>query len=160
MFQVKAELVVSVHTGADVGKSGNAQFPFLVHNVHKGGQLFPGFCKGKFQFRFVVEMGIPLIAVKSEFISFRHRPDCRRNGTALFGLDGQIGAGLAALEQQLVIWDLRSPHNSGIRAAELHLFHVQIAAVGKVKLFHVIKSFLKGIPFHHHKTAEAVWCSW
>ena len=22
------------------------------------------------------------------------------------------------------------------------------------------KSFLKGIPFHHHKTAEAVWCSW
>lgn len=24
----------------------------------------------------------------------------------------------------------------------------------------VIKSFLKGIPFHHHKTAEAVWCSW
>ena len=72
----------------------------------------------------------------------------------------QIGAGLAALEQQLVIWDLRSPHNSGIRAAELHLFHVQITAVGKVKLFHAIKSFLKGIPFHHHKTAEAVWCSW
>ena len=67
---------------------------------------------------------------------------------------------LAAFEQQLVIWNLRSPHNSGIRAAELHLFHVQITAVGKVKLFHAIKSFLKGIPFHHHKTAEAVWCSW
>ena len=105
-------------------------------------------------------MGIPLIAVKSKFISFRHRPDCRRNGTALFGLDGQIGTGLAALEQQLVIWDLRSSYNSGIRATELHLFHVQIAAICKVKLFHAIKSFLKGIPFHHHKTAEAVWCSW
>ena len=122
----------------------------------KAVSFFPSFCKGKFQFRFVVEMGIPLIAVKSKFISFRHQPHCRRNGTALLGLDGQIGAGLAAFEQQLVIWDLRSPHNSGIRAAELHLFHVQIAAVGKVKLFHAIKSFLKGIPFHHHKTAEAV----
>ena len=80
VFQVKAELAVSVHTGADVGRSGNAQLPFLVHDVHKGGQLFSGFCKGKFQFRFVVEMGIPLIAVKSEFISFRHRPDCRQQG--------------------------------------------------------------------------------
>ena len=160
MFQVKAELAVSVHTGADVGRSGNAQFPFLVHDIHKGSQLFPSFCKRKFQFRFVVEMGIPLISVEGKFISFRHRPDCRRNGTALFGFDGQIGAGLAAFEQQLVIWDLRSSHNFGIRAAELHLFHVQIAAIGKVKLFHAIKSFLKGIPFHHHKTAEAVWCSW
>ena len=120
VLQVKAELAVSVHTGADVGRSRNAQFPFLVHDIHKGSQLFPGFCKGKFQ----------------------------------------LGTGLTAFEQQLVIWDLRSPHNSGIRAAELHLFHVQIAAVGKVKLFHAIKSFLKGIPFHHHKTAEAVWCSW
>ena len=76
VFQVKTELAVSVHTGADVGRSGNAQFPFLVHDVHKGGQLFSGFCKGKFQFRFVVEMGIPLIAVKGKFISFRNRPDC------------------------------------------------------------------------------------
>ena len=30
VFQVKAELAVSIHTGADVGRSGDAQFPFLV----------------------------------------------------------------------------------------------------------------------------------
>ena len=69
VFQVKTELAVAVHTGADVGRSGNAQFPFLVHDIHKGSQLFSGFCKRKFQFRFVVEMGIPLIAVEGKFIS-------------------------------------------------------------------------------------------
>lgn len=69
VFQVKTELAVSVHTGANIGRSGNAQFPFLVHDIHKGSQLFSGFCKRKFQFRFVVEMGIPLIAVEGKFIS-------------------------------------------------------------------------------------------
>ena len=78
VFHVKTELAVSVHTGADVGRSGDAQFPFLVHDVHKGSQLFSGFCKRKFQFRFVVEMGIPLIAVESVFVLFQiGRASCR-----------------------------------------------------------------------------------
>ena len=46
VFQVKTELAVSVHTGANIGRSGNAQFPFLVQIYTKAVSFFPVSARG------------------------------------------------------------------------------------------------------------------
>ena len=44
VFQVKAELAVSIHTGADVGRSGDAQFPCMMYT--KAVSFFPVSARG------------------------------------------------------------------------------------------------------------------
>lgn len=120
----------------------------LVHDVHKR------FCfdrsaackpqNRKHHLLLVVVGRAALAAVKVSLVGFADLPHGNRHAAALLLVDGEVRAGLADLEQQLVVVQNRCSDRLCIRAVPLHLCVVHVAAVGKVvSLFtHYVQSFL------------------
>ena len=136
---VEEEGVVPLEAGSHVAAAGDADGPVLVHNVDEGSHrpapsrsdalvLHP-------QFLLVVKGRESLVSVQRLFIRFRHLPDDRGNGAAIAFLDGEVGAGLAALEKQLPAGQVRRAEYRRPWAAPAHLRYVQVAAVGYVVSF-------------------------
>ena len=70
---------------------------------------------------------------------FAHLPDSHRDLAAYLLFDGQVGAGLAPLEQQLIIFQDHRSHGLCPRAAHLHLPDVEVASISQV-ILHILLS--------------------
>src|SRR5699024_4812586 len=104
----------------------------------------------------VVEAGETLIAVQCQLILVRDLPDRNRNCTPRFRLNCKVGAGLAPLEQEPVVLQLRSADDSRPWAAPAHLLDSEIASVGARAAFRFLGLPCRGsYPFDPRTAASA-----
>ena len=156
----KPEESVPLSAGAHVAAGGNAVGPLLAHDVHEGPPT-PALAGAdalhvQHQLFLVVEAGETLIAVQCQLILVGDLPDRNRNCTSRFRLNCKVGAGLAPLEQEPVVLQLRSADDSRPWAAPAHLLDIEIASVGNVVAFHFLDLPSRGSnPFYHRKPASA-----
>lgn len=127
-FILKAKGSVPLKAGADIIAAWDAKRSVLVHdvNIASAASDFP--CAdafdGQFHFRFVIKGCESLVAVKCRLVCGCGCSHRNRNAAAGLLLNGEIGACLTALEQQLVVLDFRCSDDSCLWAADTHLCDV------------------------------------
>lgn len=156
----ESEESVALAADAQVAVGGNAVGPFLPHDVHESPPAPELAGADTFDIQrhlgFVVEAGVPFVAVQRQFILLGDLPDRNGDRASLLRLDREIGAGLAALEQEPVVLQFRGANDPRPRAAPAHLLDIEVAPVGNVVSFHsVILPFRGASPFYHRKPASA-----
>ena len=131
----KPEESVPLSAGAHVAAGGNAVGPLLAHDVHESPPAPELASADAFDIQrhlgFVVEAGVPFVAVQRQFILLGDLPDRNGDRASLLRLDREIGAGLAALEQEPVVLQFRGANDPRPRAAPAHLLDIEVAPVGK-----------------------------
>ena len=156
----ESEESVALAADAQVAVGGNAVGPFLPHDVHESPPAPELAGADAFDIQrhlgFVVEAGVPFVAIQRQFILVGDLPDRNGDRASLLRLDREIGAGLAALEQEPVVLQFRGANDPRPRAAPAHLLDIEVAPVGNVVSFHsVILPFRGAYPFYHRKPASA-----
>ena len=164
------ECVVSLEAGPHISVRGNADRTISGHDIDKClYRPLPARSESPVGDPYllpVVKVGVSFVAVQPEDVLVPDFPHGDRNLRAGAGIDGQVRAGLAPAEGEAPVSEDRSPQGSRRRAAELHLFRVQVASVSDVVVFcHIRSSFPRGkLPFYRLKAARggrwgAVPCS-
>ena len=123
----------------NVGQRRRSQGPIFVHDVDHGVNVLrlAGQVVGDHEpeHPLVVEMRESFVAVQRLLVLIGDLPDPNRDAGSGFRLDGQVGAGLAAAENELPVLQGADPGDGSAGAPESHLVYVQVAAVGDVVFF-------------------------
>ena len=156
----KSEEPIALATDTQVAAGGNAVGPFLPHDVHESPPASELAGADAFDIQrhlgFVVEAGVSFVAIQRQFILVGDLPDRNGDRASLLRLGREIGAGLAALEQEPVVLQFRSANDPRPGAAPAHLLDIEVATVGNVVSFHSVNLPFRGAhPFYHRKPASA-----